>query len=412
MKNLIILTESFPFDGGEQFIESEVEYWAKINFDKVYIVPNSHPTISIRNYPSSIKVLEKPPVNKLFKFIFILFVWCFDLFWKDFFYLIRSKKLNFNNIMVLVKAIVVTKLRVIGLKDVLKEIKGDVLIYSYWNDVDFYAACELKKRGSVNKVISRSHGYDCYEERRKGYMPLKRQYKNLVDRVFLLSDSAKKYFKAQYNYDLEKLGIARLGVDIPQQKIVDIAQNNKIEVLSISNCIAIKRVDKIIEVLNKYSLIYKVQVEWTHIGSGELFESLKQKSLLYMKNNHYFKAQFLGSMRNSDVKQNLAQHTYSFFINASESEGVPVSIMEAMSYGVPVIAPDIGGISDIVTSETGYLLNSNPCIDDYVIAIHKVLSDSKYVKYRENAFKLVKDKYNRNKNYESFINALSKISNE
>ena len=32
------------------------------------------------------------------------------------------------------------------------------------------------------------------------------------------------------------------------------------------------------------------------------------------------------------------------FINMSDSEGVPVSIMEALSIGIPVIARAVGGI--------------------------------------------------------------------
>jgi glycosyltransferase involved in cell wall biosynthesis len=44
------------------------------------------------------------------------------------------------------------------------------------------------------------------------------------------------------------------------------------------------------------------------------------------------------------------------FVNVSASEGLPVAIMEAMSCGIPVIAPAVGGIPEIVNSENGVLL--------------------------------------------------------
>ena len=43
-------------------------------------------------------------------------------------------------------------------------------------------------------------------------------------------------------------------------------------------------------------------------------------------------------------------------INLSSSEGIPVSMMEAISFGIPVFANDVGGISEIVQPETGELI--------------------------------------------------------
>ena len=38
------------------------------------------------------------------------------------------------------------------------------------------------------------------------------------------------------------------------------------------------------------------------------------------------------------------------------SEGIPVSIMEAQSFGTPVIATDTGGVKELVAPGTGFLL--------------------------------------------------------
>ena len=41
------------------------------------------------------------------------------------------------------------------------------------------------------------------------------------------------------------------------------------------------------------------------------------------------------------------------FLTVSANEGIPVSIMEAQSFGIPVIATDVGGISEIVNNVNG-----------------------------------------------------------
>ena len=50
------------------------------------------------------------------------------------------------------------------------------------------------------------------------------------------------------------------------------------------------------------------------------------------------------------------------FINTSFHEGIPMSILEAMSYGKPVVAPNVGGIHEIFQNgRSGFLVDGrNP----------------------------------------------------
>ncbi|NCO54621.1 MAG: glycosyltransferase, partial [Bacteroidetes bacterium] len=62
------------------------------------------------------------------------------------------------------------------------------------------------------------------------------------------------------------------------------------------------------------------------------------------------------------------------FINVSESEGIPVSIMEALSAGIPVIATNVGGTNEIVNNDVGFLIDKEFEINTAVNIINNYLN--------------------------------------
>ena len=97
------------------------------------------------------------------------------------------------------------------------------------------------------------------------------------------------------------------------------------------------------------------------------------------------------------------------FINVSSSEGIPVSIMEAMSFGIPVIATDAGGTNEIVKDGyNGYLLPVNIEAEEIASAIKKfiLLPDAQKSELSKNATTTWKEQYNAELNYNTFIESL------
>ena len=67
-----------------------------------------------------------------------------------------------------------------------------------------------------------------------------------------------------------------------------------------------------------------------------------------------------------------------WFINTSSSEGLPVSIMEACSFGIPVLATDVGGTSEIVRpGETGFLLDAGFKPEDLAALLRRLFRQKK-----------------------------------
>jgi len=84
-------------------------------------------------------------------------------------------------------------------------------------------------------------------------------------------------------------------------------------------------------------------IELTLIGDGVLLEDLKMMSEDYGLN-----VNFLGEIRHEQVADYLVQADA--FVLPSLNEGMSNAILEAMACGLPIIATDVGGSKELVTT--------------------------------------------------------------
>ena len=56
-----------------------------------------------------------------------------------------------------------------------------------------------------------------------------------------------------------------------------------------------------------------------------------------------------GNVDNAALLEDYITENYYLFVNVSSSEGIPVSIMEASSVGIPCLATDVGGTGEIIS---------------------------------------------------------------
>lgn len=54
---------------------------------------------------------------------------------------------------------------------------------------------------------------------------------------------------------------------------------------------------------------------------------------------------------------------YDAFVFTSRWEGMPNTLLEAGAYGLPIVAPTVGGIGELVTESTGYPLPERPTVE-------------------------------------------------
>ena len=99
------------------------------------------------------------------------------------------------------------------------------------------------------------------------------------------------------------------------------------------------------------------------------------------------------------------------FINVSEYEGIPVSIMEAISAGIPVIATDVGGTSEIIDEKFGKLIPKDFKVEYLAEIITKFHFKSFEEKneMRNSARLFWNEKFNAEKNYNEFAKYLLEL---
>lgn len=410
MTDILFLTAAYPYYPGEQFIEDEIVFWAKKSGLNVVCLPATADG-SVREVPGGVEVSLEMAMSrsKLRKALAMLSASFSTLFLREIFSLIRNRKFGFRHFFEAVRAVsAVYRLRR-PLRHVAKKCKCPPVVYCYWSDVQLYAALLLKREGLVSAVVSRAHGFDVYQERRpSSYMPLKRQFVDEVDYIFPVSKQAKAYLERVYGFNPEKVIVRPLGVNIPT-KMTSGTEIDSVHIVSISYLVPVKRVDKIIDAISLASRkIGNTRIKWTHIGDGPEMGSLKSRASIALSTCEVVWS-FIGQLANKEVKFFLERERIDFLVNASESEGVPVSMMEAMSYGIPVIGPRVGGVEELVSSDFGVLMGSDPTVEEIADAIVSMAVRAKKTEVRYKARDWVEKNYSADDNYKSIVAFVSAL---
>ena len=385
---LYIFTATYPYGSAEGFLEEELLYLSE-QFQGITIIPLSGVGDAKRSVPKGCIVNEPILKSRLWKFFHGLF--CsrtFGIYVKDLFQnkvLLSRTKLcewlaSYFNTNCAIKHPII--------KNVEKSLKEGDICYFYWgkglNSLSVFWDHKAK-------YVSRFHGeWDLWEESAQNYAPIRRKIVNHLDLAVFISQKGEAYFKKRYPQC--KTVVSRLGSRDcgPGKKSTD----GVIRVVSCSSVWWLKRVPLIYQALKEMN----EDIEWTHIGTGEDFDKLKNLVDTNKKNN--VRVNLTGYLSHDEVLRYYAEHPVDVFINVSTNEGIPVSIMEAISFDIPVIATDVGGNSEVTTLSTGILLRANPSPAEIMTAIRTIQKAS----YKPRNF--WEENYSAKLNYSNFANLI------
>lgn len=406
---IYLFTNAYPYGKSEEsFLESEINYVSKSDI-KIIIIPMSKRKDK-RNTPDNIFICDKLASRSLWQNIFTFLIMVSSKnFWKLSFDKNRPKSfIEFMQAFKYLFGANLIKQFLLYNKAIFNE-KG--VLYSYWFNHTPLGLVLAKKTDlyfSDFSIITRAHGYDVYEKQVGIYFPYREYTLKNINAVYVVSQKGCNFMKNNYSQFKDIIYVSNLGVypiNINKEK-KPIIEPNSVNFVSCSSITPVKRVDFIFSCISDYAnKCPDKTIFWTHIGGGQGFSELVL--MVDRSNQQNLHVNLLGAINNQEVRELYNKNSFDIFINLSTSEGIPVSIMEAISAGIPVIATNVGGNKEIVNNKTGRLAPININQDLFNESVDYIIDNINYL--RNSTLKFYYVKFNAEKNYKEFYNNIINI---
>jgi len=252
---------------------------------------------------------------------------------------------------------------------------------SFYRKYIFFKISQLFKK----KTIYHIHGGEFhifFENSSKTIQKIVRDFIENADYVICLSEWWKRYFISTFN--IRKIEIVP-NVVIPPTS--DKNKNDKgadglLTFLFLGYVGEHKGVWFLLDVLRDNIEQIKDKAKFYIGGNGEI-NVLKSKIKEYNLDGI---VEYIGWVTND--KKNYYLRKADIFLLPSYNEGLPISILEAMSYKLPILSTNVGGIPEVVSHENGILItpgNTTELKD----AIHFFLNNS-FDSMGQKSFEVVK----------------------
>ena len=402
---LLYFTESYPYGNGEKWKQYELEELSK-HFSDITVVPFYYG--SNRDNPKSpiegIKYIEPlfngiPSASIFAKIVQIIISKHRRIFVQELF---RFKWSIVRLSQWLQSSYLIDEMRRIEwVKKNLLDSSESTIAYFFWGRKSSKLATLINNKNNINWII-RFHRYDlysyCYESQ---YVPYQFDQVKNSDLLLTISEDGRRYLKKGYKFASGKIVVNKLGA---VSEGITYSNNNKLVITSCSRLVPLKRVELIAESLK---LISNLEIKWIHIGDG-----INRSNIEAIVNNIGINIEvvLLGKINSEDVLSIYLSENVDLFLNMSTSEGIPVSIMEAMSAGIPVLATDVGGTAEIVNDLNGKLLKKDLTpvqLAQELMEYYRLEKETKEMK-RKAAFQTYSLMYNARINSNEFAELLKK----
>jgi glycosyltransferase involved in cell wall biosynthesis len=393
--NLYYFTFCYPFGDGEQWKANELNVLVR-HFEAITVVPFFYGGNFDKPKPLPTGVKLSGPLFKeiglpgkksdLFRIIFnrngILFI-------REFFARRVYKTRNHLQSWMGSTLNIIRLLKHPVIKDILAAADKRTVLYFYWGkgSSDIIPFIDTEK---FNKVFVRMHRFDLFEFVNNNYIPYRRPLMKRISIAAPVSYAGKDHLTELYPDMASKIKVFRIGT-LGNGKRSKPSGDNCLRVVSCSALSPVKRVETMIKSLQ----FIDFPISWHHLGDGILSEELTTLAKDLGVDNRFF---FEGKLDSERIMDYYTDHTFDLFVNTSENEGVPVSIMEAFAAGIPAMATDVGGTRELVDEHVGKLLTAEitPAqLAENLAAFYRLSSENKLF-LRDNAFKRYSQNWNAN----------------
>ncbi|MDP1801692.1 MAG: glycosyltransferase [Bacteroidota bacterium] len=403
-KVLNIFTIDFPYGNGEPFLKNEIELLSK-KFDTIFVYPMNFKNTAIKcDLPENIIIKHEDifsSYNRLAvlskNIMLVTTIFLNEMIrsgYGKYYFFNFSKHLN----TLLHRINAANALSLLFKKDGQKH-----LVYTYWFTQWTLIFSIINKRQKNISLFTRIHGMDVYEDQhteKNFFFPFRVFQEKQIKNVLAISENGKQHLLNMHPQFKGKVAVNRLGVAFHNLNPVNTSE--EFILVSCSSFQKYKRVDLIVEILKNINF----KIKWIHFGDSEerkLVEDCFKNIPINVS------VELKGYVSNKKIMEFYASHPVDLFINVSETEGIPVSIMEAMSFGIPCIATNVGGVSEIVTSKNGFLIDKI-FENEYVSRLLTQYKESDTLiknSFRKEAVNTWESKFNQQKNCMQLLEVLN-----
>lgn len=250
-----------------------------------------------------------------------------------------------------------------GLKDALKAasvlrnfIKREKIEVVHSNLILDKFIVSLAIQGIKIKSVATIHSADTMlaekSLKHKLWFKLENFFHNQVfDKTIVVSAAAKNIALSKRRIKEEKINILHNGI----QGLEKYAPNNRIfnaeEDIVVGTACRFQEIKGLYRLLDVFSKLHidLPNLKLILIGDGPLRDGLERKIREYHLENSVY---ITGFTDNVGVYLNQLH----YYVNSSFSEGLPISVLEALSLGNPVIASNVGGLPEVIEENNNGIL--------------------------------------------------------
>ena len=243
---------------------------------------------------------------------------------------------------------------ILKMRKIIKKYKPDVIhTHRYVLPYVFLASMGLKV-----KLVHTVHNVAQKEQTKVGKTINKVLFRHFNVVPVALSEEVQKTIQEVYGLPISRIPVVFNGIDLSRCIVKeDYARKETFTVLHIGRFMNVKNHELLLRSFARFRG-YHSDAMIQLLGDGELKENMM---LLAGKLNIEDAVEFVGLQ--SNVYPWL--HNADVFILPSKFEGMPMTLIEAMGTGLPIIASDVGGIPDMLADKKEALLIKPK--EDYII---------------------------------------------
>lgn len=184
------------------------------------------------------------------------------------------------------------------------------------------------------------------------------------DMVITMGSGARDYFKTHGISN--RVEILPGGID-PSEFIITPNESRTYDIVGVFRLVPVKRPDVFINVIAQVAQRYP-GLRATIIGDGRMMSDLRKQT---REKGLDRRLEFVGHQEDIPVWLSKSKT----FLLTSDSEGVALSVMEALAAGTPVVASDVGDLADVVVNGDNGFLTPRRQVQGYAEKLSLLLGD-------------------------------------